>query len=132
MLFSFIFKKILSSSKAHSLVAPHLTPNRLITELFFTTCHPSSSFVIVFIYLWSPCWPARAAIKMADTGRPHYNKPVRLAYYKLTITILLPAHAANKNDLYRPSPLQQQPVRLVYVFTRCLYNTDLIGPNNLL
>src|SRR5260221_8846042 len=48
--------------------------------------------------------------------------------------ILLPAHAANKNGLYRPSPLQQQPVRLDVKLCKsgCDHDVGICWPNTLI
>src|SRR5260221_8431039 len=49
------------------LIQGSLTGHSAIIDLFFTTSHPSSSMV-TDSFLWSLCWSACAAIKMASTG----------------------------------------------------------------
>src|SRR5258708_1489145 len=58
--------------------------------------------------------PLTASRMIIDLSSPPATPPPWIPYFVFMVILLL-VHAANKNGLYQPSPLQQQPIRLVSV-----------------
>src|SRR5258707_11560043 len=59
--------------------------------------------------------PLTASRMIIDLSSPPATPPPPWIPYFVFTVILLLVHTANKNGLYRLSPLQQQPIRLVFV-----------------
>src|SRR5258707_8188615 len=58
--------------------------------------------------------PLTASRMIIDLSSPPATPPPWIPYFVFMVILLL-VHAANKNGLYQPSPLQQQPIRLVSI-----------------
>src|SRR5260221_12749705 len=67
--------------------------------------------------------PLTASRMIIDLSSPPATPPPPWIPYFVFTVILLLVHTANKNGLYQPSPLQQQPVQSVavnYKYFTCL------------